>query len=155
MKIDPQHQINKGLGAIMPLLGCMTSQVRHHVSRICKASGYDLTPEESDMLMIIRHFNDLPQSQLANMLGKDKAAITRLMNTLVKSGLVGRVQDQQDRRIIRAQITEEGNQAFVRLWPELKKLSEQALKDVSDSEMDQLCKVLAKMNANLHVPRMP
>lgn len=149
MKTDPKHQINEGLGAIMPLIGFMSSHVRYHVSRICRDAGYNITPEEADTLMIIRHFNALPQSRLACILGKDKAAVTRLMNTLVKSGLVGRVQDQQDRRIIRAQITEEGEQAFVQLWPELMKLSEYALKGLSAQELGQACNVMTKINANL------
>jgi len=133
----------------MPLIGCMTSHVRYHVSRICKDAGYNITPEEADTLMIIHHFNDLPQSELASILGKDKAAVTRLMNTLVKSGLVGRVRDQLDRRIIRAQITEEGERAFVQVWPELMKLSDQALSGIPSQDLVGMRKVLAAINANL------
>lgn len=134
---------------IMPLIGFMTCHVRQHVSRICRDVGYPLTPEEADTLMIIRHFDGLPQSKLAQILGKDKAAVTRLMNVLVKSGLVGRVQDQQDRRVVRAHITEEGKQAFVHVWPELMKLSEQALKGISADELAQLGASLKKINENL------
>jgi len=151
MPFDLQQQPNHGLGAIMPLIGCMTSQVRFQVSRICKDAGYNLTPEEADTLMIIRHCDGLPQSQLANILGKDKAAVTRLMNSLVKSGLVGRVQDQQDRRIVRAQITEQGKQAFVQVWPELKKLSDQALFGISAHDLALMQQTLKAINANLGV----
>jgi len=144
-----QQQPNDGLGAIMPLIGCMTSQVRFQVSRICKDAGYNLTPEEADTLMIIRHCDGLPQSHLANILGKDKAAVTRLMNSLVKSGLVGRVQDQQDRRVVRAQITAQGKQAFVQVWPELKKLSGVALNGVSAADLMSMQQTLKLINANL------
>ena len=150
MKNDLQQQEKEGLGLIMPLMGYMTSHVRYHVSRICKDVGYDLTPEEADTLMIIRHCNALPQSLLANILGKDKAAVTRLMNSLVRSGLVGRVQDQKDRRIVRAQITEEGERAFIQIWPELKKLSKQALHGISDRDMSRLCELFGMINANLN-----
>jgi len=149
MKPDVQTHKNEGLGAIMPLIGMMTSHVRSHVSRICKDAGYNLTPEEADTLMIIRHCDGLPQSQLANILGKDKAAITRLMNSLVKSGLVGRVQDEADRRIVRAQITEEGNHAFVQVWPELVKLSDRALTGISARDIKGMQQTLNAINANL------
>lgn len=149
MEIDKQQPESDGLGRIMPLIGCMTTHVRSHVSRICKHAGYNLTPEEADTLMIIRHCDGLPQSQLANILGKDKAAITRLMNSLVKSGLVERVQDKQDRRILRAQITEEGKQAFIQVWPELMKLSEQALAGISTQDIALMQKILNTINANL------
>jgi len=150
MNNDPQQQEKEGLSLIMPLVGYMTSHVRYHVSRICKDVGYELTPEEADTLMIIRHCNGLPQSLLANILGKDKAAVTRLMNSLVGSGLVGRVQDQNDRRVVRAQITEEGECAFIQLWPELKKLSVQALDGISDEDMSRLCELFSKINSNLN-----
>jgi len=143
------HQPVKGLGLIMPLIGCMTSQVRSHVSKICKHAGYNLTPEEADTLMIIHHCDGLPQSRLANILGKDKAAITRLMNSLVKSGLVGRVQDQHDRRVIRAQITAEGKQAFVQVWPELVKLSDQALAGIAAKDLRLMQHTLDAINTNL------
>jgi len=143
------QQHNDGLGAIMPMISCMTSQVRSHVSRICKAAGYNLTPEEADILMIIRHCDGLPQSQLANILGKDKAAVTRLMNALVKSGLVGRVQDEQDRRIVRAQITKEGKQAFVQVWPELMKLSDQALAGIPPQDIAVMKKTLNTIKESL------
>ncbi len=149
MEVDKQQQGNEGLGIIMPLVGCMTAHVRSHVSRICKGAGYNLTPEEADTLMIIRHCDGLPQSQLALILGKDKAAITRLMNSLVKSGLVGRIQDQQDRRIVRAQITEEGKQAFIQVWPELMKLSDQALAGINAQDVASMQQTLMTINTNL------
>jgi len=133
----------------MPLIGCMTSHVRHHISRICRDAGHNLTPEEAGTLMIIRHFDSLPQSKLASILGKDKAAVTRLMNALVKSGLVGRVQDEQDRRVIRAQITAGGDRVFVKVWPELMKLSDDALKGISDKDIEQIGNTLQLINDNL------
>ena len=149
MNIDPEQQRHEGLGSVMPLVGFLTSHVRYHVSRICKDAGYNITPEEADTLMIIRHFHGLPQSRLAEILGKDKAAVTRLMNSLVKSGLVGREQDQQDRRIVRARITEEGERAFVQVWPQLMKLSEEALESIGEEQLAALRQTLAAINANL------
>jgi len=153
MERDQQQPDSDGLGIIMPLIGCMTAQVRSHVSRICRDAGYHLTPEEADTLMIIRHCDGLPQSQLANILGKDRAAITRLMNSLVKSGLVERVQDKQDRRIIRAQITEEGKLAFIHVWPELMKLSNQALAGIPSKDIALMQKTLGAINANLSITK--
>ena len=149
MKIDPQQRQQEGLGAIMPLVGFLTSHVRYHVSRICRDAGYNITPEEADTLMIIRHFDGVPQTRLADILGKDKAAVTRLMNSLVKSGLVGREQDQKDRRIVRAQITPEGEEAFVTVWPQLLRLSNQALDGIGESQLAEMQSTLAAINANL------
>jgi len=150
MKMEAQHQFfDEGMGRIMPLIGFMSSHIRYHICRICRDAGYELTPEEAGTLMIIRHFDGLPQSRLAAILGKDKAAVTRLMNSLVKSGLVGREQDEQDRRVVRAQITEEGERAFVHVWPALGELSDQALKGISEPELEQMREILSRINDNL------
>jgi len=148
MKKKSQIQ-NRGLGAIMPLIGCMTSRVRYQVSCICEAAGYKLTPEEADTLMLIHHCEGVPQSQLAKMLGKDKASVTRLMNVLVKSGLVGRIQDEHDRRIVRACMTGEGKKAFMRIFPQLKALSEKVLVGISESDIDLAKQVIVQMTKNL------
>lgn len=148
MKKNFQVQ-SRSLGAIMPLIGCMTSRVRYQVSCICEAAGYKLTPEEADTLMLIHHCEGVPQSQLAKMLGKDKASVTRLMNALVKSGLVGRIQDEDDRRIVRACMTDEGKKAFARIFPQLKSLSEKVFEGIPESDIDLVKQVIVQMTMNL------
>ncbi len=139
----------RGLGRLMPLIHCLVSRVRCRVSRICQEAGYPLTPEETDMLLLIRHCNGLPQSHLARMLGKDRASVTRLMNRLVEHGLVMRDRDVRDRRIIRARITEKGKQAFISIWPALEALSGTALAGLSEAEISKACTLMARINANL------
>ena len=140
---------HSGLGRIMPLIGRLTSLVRCQVSRICQAAGYRITPEEADTLMINRHCNGISQTHLATILGKDKAAVTRLIDALVRSRLVGRVRDEQDRRVIWARITEEGERAFEDIWPELMDLSGQALAGIDEEDLRHLERTLTAINTNL------
>ena len=139
----------RGLGLIMPLMGHLMCYVRSQTSQIFTHLGYDITPEAADALLIIHHFDGLPQKELADILGKDKASITRLLNSLVKSQLVERLQDQQDRRIIRAHITEVGREAFRKIYPELKTLSDATLAPLSENEFQQALASLSKVVANL------
>ena len=122
----------------MPLVGRLTCHVRHQMSQVFKQLGYDLTPETADALMVIHHFDGLPQKKLADILGKDKASITRLLNNLVKSKLVERLQDQQDRRIIRAHITPEGQKTLVKIYPELKALNDSIFTNISEQELNAM-----------------
>lgn len=149
MNVDHVSSDDKGLGRLMPLINCLLSRVRCRVSRICQQAGYPLTPEETDLLMLIRHCDGLPQSHLARMLGKDRATVTRLMNRLVEHGLAMRDQDVRDRRIIRACITEKGKRAFISIWPALEELSETALAGLPESEIDRVCALITRINDNL------
>ncbi len=149
MNVEKQDDLSHGLRMIMPLVSCMSVHVSWHVKQICEKEGYKLTPEEAGTLMMINHCEGLTQSELANMLGKDKAAVTRLMNALVKSGLVGRLQDSQDRRVIRACITPEGKKAFTRIFPQLMALSQRALQGLSLEDIESVQRVMKKMIGNL------
>ncbi len=142
-------QNNIGLGLLMPLLGHLTCYVRQQASVIYRQLGYDLTPEAADALLIIHHFDGLPQKKLADILGKDKAAVTRLLNTLVKSQLVERIQDTDDRRVIRAHITEEGREAFSKIHPELGQLSKSILSPLSQQQFDAVIQSLSDIVSNL------
>ena len=149
MSEDFHAKLNEGIGKLMPLVGQVMCHVRHHISAACERLGYQLTPEEAGTLMIIYECDGLPQSMLANILGKDKAAVTRMMNALVKSGLVKRMQDEQDRRIVRAFISEEGKQAFVDISPMLKATSDKALDNVSEDDFVATQRVLKGIISNL------
>lgn len=121
----------------MPLMGHLMCYMRQQTSQAYAQLGFDITPEAADALMIIQHFDGLPQTKLADILGKDKASITRLLNSLVKAELVERIQDQEDRRIIRAHITAKGKQVFEAILPKLQQLSDDALQGIDETSFKQ------------------
>lgn len=67
-------------------------------------------------------------TDLCNVLNLSKSSATQLIERLVKSGLVGRVDDTDDRRIIRLHITQNGEKEFTVLK---KKLMDRMLKTFS------------------------
>ena len=136
----------------MPLMGHLMCYVRQQTSQAYAELDYDITPEAADALMIIQHFDGLPQKKLADILGKDKASITRLLNSLVKCQLVERIQDLEDRRIIRAHITEEGKAVFQKILPKLHALSDLALTDINEHDFNILLQTMATIVANTSAP---
>lgn len=146
---DKQEDLSHGLRVLMPLISRMSVDVSCQIKRICDREGYQLAPEEAGALMMINHCEGLTQSELANMLGKDKASVTRLMNVLVKSGLVGRIQDARDRRVIRACITAEGKKAFTRIFPQLMALSQQVLQGLTHEDITSVQRIMTQMIGNL------
>ncbi len=132
----------------MPLIGHLMCYMRQQTSLAYAQLGFDITPEAADALMIIQHFDGLPQTKLADILGKDKASITRLLNSLVKAELVERIQDQEDRRIIRAHITAKGKQVFETILPKLQQLSDDALQGIDDASFKQTLLTLGDIVSN-------
>ncbi len=143
---------NIKIGELMPLMGHLMCYVRQQTSQAYAELGYDITPEAADALMVIQHFDGLPQKKLADILGKDKASITRLLNSLVKCQMVERIQDLEDRRIIRAHITEEGKAVFQKILPKLHALSDLALADINEHDFNILLQTMTTIVRNTSAP---
>ena len=145
---DPKNP-EIALGALMPLISRIMCHVRQQTSQIYKALGYDLTPETVATLLIIRHLGGLPQTELAHILGKDKASVTRILNTLVSNNLVSREHDTHDRRVIRATITDEGKLAFQKIYPAIQTLSDTVLAGIPEAEFNIAVKVCSDIVAGI------
>ncbi|MCF6208342.1 MAG: MarR family transcriptional regulator, partial [Ghiorsea sp.] len=141
---------NIKIATVMPLVGQLMCFMRQQISQAYQDLGYDIAPESAQAMMIIQHFDGLPQSKLADILGKDKAAVTRLLNSLVRLNLVERIQDKSDRRIIRAHITPEGKTVFEQFMPKLQALSDLALAGISSEDFLQTVTTMTKITANIH-----
>lgn len=133
----------------MPLVGQLSCMVRCRISDACHQAGYPLTPEQTSAFMVLHHFDSLSQSMLAHILDKDKASVSRLINSLVQSGLVDRVQDEQDRRVVRVVINAKGKQAFEDIYPAIKQISATTLQGVSEEELSLVEQSLQLMIENL------
>jgi len=125
---------------------------RQMLSEQCTASGYPITADELGVLMMLHQSGSestMTQKQLADMLAKDKAVITRLLNSLAGKGLVSRKPDEQDRRVVRASLTGKGRDATLTLYPKLKEILKQAYSDISAEEFALTHDVLSRMLKNV------
>jgi len=147
---DFQPSTDIKIGAIMPLIGQLMCFMRQQTSQAYKDLGYDITAEAAQALMIIQHFEGLTQTKLAHILEKDKASVTRLLNSLVQLNLVERIQDTSDRRIIRAHITTKGKNTFAQFMPKLHALSDLTLQGISEADFKQTLSTLHRITNNIN-----
>ncbi|TMS00267.1 MarR family winged helix-turn-helix transcriptional regulator [Nonomuraea basaltis] len=70
----------------------------------------DLTLPQLRVLFAVRRRTGCTVSELAQTLGRRLAATSALANRLVRAGLLRRVSDQDDRRRIRLELTDEAEQ---------------------------------------------
>ncbi|GAV20805.1 transcriptional activatory protein BadR [Mariprofundus micogutta] len=143
------RRFEEGLGY---LIHHLMYAMRQTLARQCRESGCDITAEELAVLMIISEQEvepGLTQTQIAETLAKDKAVITRLLNSLSREGLVLRTPDEQDRRIVRARLTKQGFEAVNRLRPVLGALLGQLYEGISDEEFLATKAVLQRLLSNL------
>ncbi|HIV74720.1 MAG TPA: MarR family transcriptional regulator [Candidatus Pseudogracilibacillus intestinigallinarum] len=85
-------------------------------------------------------------SQIARELGLTPPTVTHLCEKLVKRGLAVRSLDDNDRRIILLDITEEGTNLLTRANEEGHKLREEMFIKLTKEELNQLLNIYQKLN---------
>lgn len=85
-----------------------------HATYIC-----DLTVSQCHSLEHLQTSGALTMGQLAGKLYLDVSTMTRVVDNLVAKGLVNRASDQQDRRVIRVELTAEGVDRVVQVQGKL------------------------------------
>ncbi len=80
-------------------------------------SGIGITVEQAKVLNFLNHKPGCNQNDLCEALLKDKPAISRLIESLEKSYLIFRKEDEQDRRNKHLYLTEDGQVKYEEMAP--------------------------------------
>lgn len=87
----------------------------------------------------------LPLSHLARALTQEAQSTTELADRLERRGLVQRIRDPRDRRLVLLELTDDGRQLYERLRPGLAEGGEQLFRDLSDRDRETLAEILGPM----------
>lgn len=145
MTIKLPERFEDGLGYLIHQLMFL---FRQGFARKFNQAGLSISPEEMITLVVLKQNGPLKPTELASILAKDKAVITRALDHLNEEGLLRRVQDTEDRRAIKVNITKKGEQVFQRFFPLVREFICQILSGVSQKDYDVTRKVLSKMIEN-------
>jgi DNA-binding MarR family transcriptional regulator len=115
-----------------------------NVSKIVK----DITIDQCLVLMILNKDAKISQNELANLIFKDNASITRMIELMVKKEYLNRTIHSKDRRKFNLGITEKGKKTLELIQPIIKINRETALNGLSLEEINFLDKTLNKIITN-------
>ncbi|WP_339159215.1 MarR family transcriptional regulator [Paenibacillus sp. FSL W8-0186] len=77
-----------------------------------------LSPSEFTILEVLYNKGRIPLQQIGDKILITSGSVTYNIDKLVQKGLIRRVPCEQDRRVIYAEITAEGNELFERIFPD-------------------------------------
>lgn len=80
------------------------------------------------------------------------SSTTQLINRLDKAGLVSRVPDKKDRRVIRHTLTNEGLQDLQQMKEEKMKQAKKLFSKLDDSDIKTLITIMEKLLHNINIP---
>ncbi|WP_167855515.1 MarR family winged helix-turn-helix transcriptional regulator [Hymenobacter fodinae] len=112
----------------------------------------DLTVDQALTLIVLEKYPALSQQQIAELVFKDKASITRIIELLTQKGLLTRDIHPQDRRKFALSITTQGKHILAHLADTIALNQQTALAGLADEEIRQFHQTLQKIIANCLVP---
>jgi len=114
-----------------------------------KEHNFRVTLDQWLVLKKTSEFDGISQIEIANATFKDPAAVTRILDLLVRKKLVTRTPRPDDRRTHEILLTEAGLDLVRRMTPVVQGLRAKALNGFSAEEVEQLRAGLAKAYQNL------
>ena len=87
-----------------------------HTGRLDEWEGLDMTIPQIKTLVLLERVGPLRMGNIAIYLGRALSATTTVMDRLVEKGLVDRVSDPNDRRVVICKLTDSGELAIKRFW---------------------------------------
>jgi len=107
-----------------------------------KEGGFDITVDQWLVLKSLSDHPDVTQNELAEMVFKDKASITRILDILVEAKYIKRTIHDESRRRFKLSITEKGHSIIKELQPTVTAYRKKALKNILDKDIVTADKVL-------------
>lgn len=131
----------------MPLLAAVSRGMKSNVERALVNIGVHAGQEF--ILQCLWPNDGQTPGELAKRIGVETPTITRAVQRMEAAGLVERRLDPTDARLVRVYLTEHGRQLQTIIPDLLGRLTEQALRGLSESERATLGHLLDRVQKNL------
>lgn len=116
---------------------------------------HGITATQGYTLLAFPNEADLSMNELSEQMGLASSTMTRMVDHLVRKGLVGRQHDEDDRRVVRVSLTSEGKRLRQELERERQQLMETVLEAIPEAErpvilrsLDKVASVIAQVMAH-------
>lgn len=130
---------------------CMAYAFGEVLARYCEKHGkpYVVTPAQWGVLSLLFEQDGITISTISHNRGVDAPTVTGIVKRLEQSKLVERLHDEQDRRIVKVYLTEEGRALMQGLFVEVECLYERMLEGFSPENRRDLLYRLQAIVANI------
>ncbi len=109
------------------------------------AKKYGLTQTAGYVLMYV-HKEGTPTTQLAYSLGMKESSLTRLLKKMENKGLINRIKDPTDKRIIRVFLTPEGVEKRRLIKKYVLEFNEKIMKNLGEENIQKFYEILDYIN---------
>lgn len=135
------------IGSLIYITGTL---IRGFSTQTFTEKEFELTPDQYVILNLLLENDEIMyQRQLAEIMFKDRANISRIIDIMHRNGLIEKVPDSNGRRIYKLVVTEKGKEIHNRVLPTDKELRAVITENISEEELNSIFHILEKMNKNI------
>ena len=135
-----RFSLDRSIGYLIKRVGKLsTSEIER------RFAGRELTLTHWIALAMLLHGIADNCASLARRLGHDSGAMTRLIDQLAARGLVDRQRGNDDRRVVKLDVTPAGREQFKALTPILLGVWNEAFFDFEATEVETLIRLLSRL----------
>ncbi len=109
----------------------------------------DVTLDQGMVLLYLDKYPEWSQKDIAELVFKDNASMTRMIDSMVKKGLLKRSINQKDRRRFHLELTASGKATLDTLPSIIQRNRDMALSEISKEEITHLKTILHKIKNNI------
>lgn len=104
---------------------------------------------QSHIMYLLQQNGPKMMSELADALHITAGAVTTASNHLIARGHIARIRDEDDRRVVRLDITEKGRKTIQELQNEGRKIMKCVFNDIPNTELDMMTAIFEKATKNI------
>lgn len=121
---------------------------RNFAQRELKLHGFNITIDQWLIIKAILENPGITQNEIGDLVFKDNASVTRMIELLVKSEFITRAVHSEDRRKTNLEVTVSGKEIIEKVQKLIENNREIALENVSKSELETMNSTLIKIYEN-------
>ncbi|PWN66549.1 MarR family winged helix-turn-helix transcriptional regulator [Chryseobacterium oncorhynchi] len=126
---------------------------RNYAQRQLKAHGFTITIDQWLIIKAILENPGITQNEIGDLVFKDNASVTRIIDLMVKSEYITRHIHPDDRRKTNLEVTDSGKKVIKEVQNIVEKNREVALKGVSKNELEVMYSALLTISENCLNPK--
>lgn len=137
--------------SLLPWIGKTAKFMDYYISDFMKCQGVDISKEQFIVLKYLHEKDGRIQNDLAFITNRSKTALTRLINTMEKKGLLYRSASSTDMRVNHIYLTDLGRETWEKSHPLILKITNELQKGISEEELLVTKNVLKQIQQNINI----
>ncbi|MDR6370559.1 DNA-binding MarR family transcriptional regulator [Chryseobacterium bernardetii] len=126
---------------------------RNYAQRQLKAHGYTITIDQWLIIKAILENPGITQNEIGDLVFKDNASVTRIIDLMVKCEYIIRKVHPEDRRKTNLEVTDSGVKVIKEVQNIVEKNRKTALKGIREEELEVMYSALLKISENCLNPK--